>query len=104
MLLISRTLTAVDGIVGEEKGPRPRSKVPRSGMLPVAVGDRSFGVLVRIQYAAALDRWVWLGAFLYSQWLVRSRRYRTWLTVRPRPTYASLNTKGPPAGYASLKT
>jgi len=50
-------------------------------MLSVWVGDRRFGVLVRIQYAAAFNRRVSLGADPYSEWVARSHRYRTRLTV-----------------------
>lgn len=52
------------------------------------VGDRRFGVLVRIQYAAALNRRLSLGVVPYSESVRRSHRYRTRLTVSPRPTKA----------------
>jgi hypothetical protein len=57
------------------------NKVPRPEMLPVAVGDRRFGVLVHIQYAAALNRRVSLGVVPYSEWVGRPHRYRTRLTA-----------------------
>jgi hypothetical protein len=62
------------------------NQVPRPAMLPVAVGDRRFGVLVRIQYAAALNRRLSLGVVPYSECVGRSHRYRTRLTVGSRPS------------------
>jgi len=58
-------------------------------LLSVRVEDRRFGVPVRIQYAAAFNRRVSLGAVPYSEWLGRSHSDRTRLTVRPRPTTPS---------------
>jgi hypothetical protein len=55
---------------------------PAPSDVPVAVGDRRFDVLVRIQYAAALNRRLSLGVVPYSEWVGRSHRYRTRLTVR----------------------
>jgi hypothetical protein len=72
------------------------NQVPRPAMLPVAVGDRRFGVLVRIQYAAALNRRLSLGVVPYSECVGRSHRYRTRLTVRSRPTYASFEYEKSP--------
>ena len=44
-------------------------------------GDSKLGVLVRIQYAVALNRGVSLGVVSYPEWVGRVRRYRTRLRV-----------------------
>ena len=69
----------------------------------MAVGDRRFGVLVRIEYAAALNRRVSLGVVPYSEWVGRSHRYRTRLTVRiDHPAWLICPIPEKPTGAASI--
>ncbi len=93
----SRLANSPVGIIGPVYSLGPRFErltvqLPRSRpkLVDGRRGDRRFGVLVRIQYAAALNRRVSLGVVSYSELANRSHTYRTRLIAALGPPSVSL--------------